>query len=141
MISRWQLNNVCSSRFLLSTHYTHYNPWVFAVNFSALLFVLFPKLPIVRGLSPIQTGADSFFRSYMENACAFSRMMRLALLLLHLPQEQRLQDRLPFIANHNARARRMRQHILSSVFAWTNFFFTQYYPSHTFKLWPTYRSK
>ncbi|KIM25512.1 hypothetical protein M408DRAFT_55402, partial [Serendipita vermifera MAFF 305830] len=33
--------------FLLSTHYTHYNPWAFAVNFSALLFVLFPKLPMV----------------------------------------------------------------------------------------------
>ncbi|KAG8760266.1 hypothetical protein FRC14_003564 [Serendipita sp. 396] len=35
--------------FLLSTHYTHYNPWVFAVNFSALIFSLFPKLPILHG--------------------------------------------------------------------------------------------
>jgi len=31
--------------FLLSTHFTNYNPWLFAVNFTALLFVLFPKLP------------------------------------------------------------------------------------------------
>lgn len=37
-------------RFLLSTHYTHYNPWVFAVNFTALILSLFPKLPIVRVL-------------------------------------------------------------------------------------------
>ena len=31
--------------FLLSTHFTHYNPWVFAINFTALLLVLIPKLP------------------------------------------------------------------------------------------------
>jgi len=31
--------------FLASTHYTHYNPLLFAVNFSALLLVLLPKLP------------------------------------------------------------------------------------------------
>jgi len=31
--------------FLISTHYTHYNPWLFAINFTALLVVLFPKLP------------------------------------------------------------------------------------------------
>jgi len=31
--------------FLISTHYTRYDPWLFAVNFSALVFVLFPKLP------------------------------------------------------------------------------------------------
>ncbi|PVF96469.1 putative ORM1-unfolded protein response protein [Serendipita vermifera] len=35
--------------FLLSTHYTHYNPWVFAINFTALIFCLFPKLPILHG--------------------------------------------------------------------------------------------
>ena len=35
------------SRFLASTHYTHYDPWLFAVNLSALVFVLIPKLPIV----------------------------------------------------------------------------------------------
>ncbi len=34
-------------RFLASTHYTHYNPWFFAINLSALIFVLIPKLPMV----------------------------------------------------------------------------------------------
>ncbi|KAH9959827.1 Orm1 type endoplasmic reticulum protein [Russula dissimulans] len=32
--------------FLLSTHYTNYNPWLFAINLSALLFALVPKLPM-----------------------------------------------------------------------------------------------
>ncbi|WFC96920.1 hypothetical protein MBRA1_003586 [Malassezia brasiliensis] len=32
--------------FLLSTHYSHYDPWLFWLNLSALLIVLFPKLPI-----------------------------------------------------------------------------------------------
>jgi len=31
--------------FLISTHYTHYDPWAFAVNFTALVFVLVAKLP------------------------------------------------------------------------------------------------
>ncbi|KIL70319.1 hypothetical protein M378DRAFT_156424 [Amanita muscaria Koide BX008] len=31
--------------FLASTHYTNYNPWLFAINLSALVFVLVPKLP------------------------------------------------------------------------------------------------
>ncbi|KAL0580746.1 sphingolipid homeostasis protein orm1 [Marasmius crinis-equi] len=31
--------------FLASTHYTNYNPWLFAVNLTALLFALVPKLP------------------------------------------------------------------------------------------------
>jgi hypothetical protein len=31
--------------FLASTHYTNYNPWLFAVNLTALVFVLIPKLP------------------------------------------------------------------------------------------------
>ncbi|TFL05736.1 Orm1 type endoplasmic reticulum protein [Pterulicium gracile] len=31
--------------FLASTHYTNYNPWLFAINVTALLFVLIPKLP------------------------------------------------------------------------------------------------
>ncbi|KAF8638541.1 hypothetical protein AX17_002084 [Amanita inopinata Kibby_2008] len=31
--------------FLASTHYTNYNPWLFAINLSALIFVLIPKLP------------------------------------------------------------------------------------------------
>lgn len=38
-------------RFLLSTHYSHYNPWLFWLNLGALLLVLFPKLPIVRGMT------------------------------------------------------------------------------------------
>ncbi|TEB30052.1 Orm1 type endoplasmic reticulum protein [Coprinellus micaceus] len=33
------------SLFLASTHYTNYNPWLFAVNLTALVFVLIPKLP------------------------------------------------------------------------------------------------
>ncbi|TDL29672.1 Orm1 type endoplasmic reticulum protein [Rickenella mellea] len=32
--------------FLASTHYTNYNPWLFAVNLTALIFVLIPKLPM-----------------------------------------------------------------------------------------------
>ena len=39
--------------FLLSTHYTNYNPWLFAVNLSALIFVLVPKLPMVRSISSV----------------------------------------------------------------------------------------
>ncbi|KAJ7098717.1 Orm1 type endoplasmic reticulum protein [Mycena belliarum] len=31
--------------FLASTHYTNYNPWLFAINITALVFVLIPKLP------------------------------------------------------------------------------------------------
>ncbi|KAI0775888.1 Orm1 type endoplasmic reticulum protein [Trametes elegans] len=31
--------------FLASTHYTHYDPWLFAVNLTALILVLIPKLP------------------------------------------------------------------------------------------------
>jgi len=31
--------------FLASTHYTNYNPWLFAVNLTALVVVLIPKLP------------------------------------------------------------------------------------------------
>ncbi|THH33536.1 hypothetical protein EUX98_g699 [Antrodiella citrinella] len=31
--------------FLASTHYTRYNPWLFAINLTALIFVLLPKLP------------------------------------------------------------------------------------------------
>ena len=39
--------------FLLSTHYTNYNPWLFAINLSALIFVLVPKLPMVRSMSSV----------------------------------------------------------------------------------------
>ncbi|KAG8936512.1 hypothetical protein FRC03_002519 [Tulasnella sp. 419] len=35
--------------FLASTHYTHYDPWLFAINFTFLLFVLVPKLPQAHG--------------------------------------------------------------------------------------------
>ncbi|GBE79859.1 Uncharacterized protein SCP_0210610 [Sparassis crispa] len=31
--------------FLASTHYTHYNPWFFAINLTGLILVLIPKLP------------------------------------------------------------------------------------------------
>ncbi|KXN89432.1 hypothetical protein AN958_05594 [Leucoagaricus sp. SymC.cos] len=31
--------------FLASTHYTNYNPWLFAINLTVLIFVLIPKLP------------------------------------------------------------------------------------------------
>ncbi|KAE9409815.1 Orm1 type endoplasmic reticulum protein [Gymnopus androsaceus JB14] len=31
--------------FLASTHYTNYNPWLFAVNLSALVLALLPKFP------------------------------------------------------------------------------------------------
>lgn len=34
--------------FLLSTHYTNYNPWLFALNLTATIAVLIPKLPQVR---------------------------------------------------------------------------------------------
>jgi hypothetical protein len=40
------------NRFLLSTHYTHYEPVNFGINFAALLFVLTPKLPQVREAHP-----------------------------------------------------------------------------------------
>ncbi|KAJ6616216.1 ORMDL family-domain-containing protein [Mycena sp. CBHHK59/15] len=42
--------------FLASTHYTNYNPWMFAVNISALVFVLIPKLPQVcpRSFLPVR---------------------------------------------------------------------------------------
>ncbi|KAM5534413.1 hypothetical protein V8D89_011880 [Ganoderma adspersum] len=32
--------------FLASTHYTHYDPWLFAINITALILVLMPKLPV-----------------------------------------------------------------------------------------------
>jgi len=35
--------------FLLSTHYTHYEPFNFGINVAALLFVLTPKLPQLHG--------------------------------------------------------------------------------------------
>lgn len=33
--------------FLASTHYTNYNPWLFAINLTSLILVLIPKLPQV----------------------------------------------------------------------------------------------
>ncbi|KAI0265957.1 Orm1 type endoplasmic reticulum protein [Gloeopeniophorella convolvens] len=44
--SRKWLFSVPVVLFLLSTHYTNYNPWLFAVNLSALIFTLVPKLPM-----------------------------------------------------------------------------------------------
>jgi len=44
--SRKWLFSVPVGLFLLSTHYTNYNPWLFAINLSALIFTLVPKLPI-----------------------------------------------------------------------------------------------
>jgi hypothetical protein len=35
------------SRFLVSTHYTHYDFGTFLVNFASLLLVIVPKLPIM----------------------------------------------------------------------------------------------
>lgn len=38
--------------FLASTHYTNYNPWLFAVNLTALIaLAIIPKLPQVRAWS------------------------------------------------------------------------------------------
>jgi hypothetical protein len=39
--------NGIHSRFLLSTHYTHYDPWLFTMNVSALVALLIPRLPQV----------------------------------------------------------------------------------------------
>jgi len=33
--------------FLVSTHFTNYNPWMFAINFTSLVLVLIPKLPML----------------------------------------------------------------------------------------------
>lgn len=46
---KW-LTSVPIGLFLVSTHYTKYNPLLFGLNFSALLFVLFPKLPVLHRL-------------------------------------------------------------------------------------------
>ncbi|UZJ55096.1 hypothetical protein CBS101457_004416 [Exobasidium rhododendri] len=46
---KW-LTSVPIGLFLISTHYTRYNPFLFGLNFFALLFVLFPKLPILHRL-------------------------------------------------------------------------------------------
>lgn len=44
--------------FLASTHYTHYNPWLFAINVTALVFNLIPKLPQVCRFHRIPTFSD-----------------------------------------------------------------------------------
>ena len=43
-------NTLTLAMFLLSTHYSHYNPWLFSLNLAGLLLVLFPKLPILHRL-------------------------------------------------------------------------------------------
>ncbi|KAJ4496849.1 Orm1 type endoplasmic reticulum protein [Lentinula lateritia] len=50
--------------FLASTHYTNYNPWLFAVNLCALVLTLLPKLPQlhrqrVRFLADDRSGAST----------------------------------------------------------------------------------
>jgi hypothetical protein len=44
-IQRFEWELTC--RFLLSTHYSHYDVWMFTVNCWALMMVLIPKLPSV----------------------------------------------------------------------------------------------
>ncbi|PWN53152.1 Orm1 type endoplasmic reticulum protein [Violaceomyces palustris] len=46
---KW-LTSVPIGLFLISTHYTKYNPGLFGLNFCATVFVLFPKLPILHRL-------------------------------------------------------------------------------------------
>lgn len=74
--------------FLVSTHFTNYNPWLFAINFSALLIVLVPKLPMV---SPTHTRSLSILslthssRSFIVNVYgSCPTMMRLVSLPLSL---------------------------------------------------------
>ncbi|KAG6910781.1 hypothetical protein DXG01_007669 [Tephrocybe rancida] len=50
--------------FLASTHYTNYDPWLFAINLTALVFGLIPKLPQlhrqrVRFMSEDMSGAST----------------------------------------------------------------------------------
>lgn len=42
-----------TGRFLISTHYSNYDYNLFAINFTALIVVLFPKLPIVSAMRPV----------------------------------------------------------------------------------------
>jgi hypothetical protein len=58
------------SRFLVSTHYTNYNPWIFALNITALVFNLVPKLPQVR--YHINVVAQCLtLRSAAQTSCSF----------------------------------------------------------------------
>jgi hypothetical protein len=51
---------LADSRFLISTHYTRYDWRLFALNFAALVCVLFPKLPSVSLVIPhAELGADA----------------------------------------------------------------------------------
>lgn len=50
-------------RFLASTHYTNYNPWLFAVNLTALILVIIPKLPQVR------CTMYAFTRAHTRHSC------------------------------------------------------------------------
>jgi hypothetical protein len=51
-------------RFLISTHYTRYDWRLFALNFAALVCVLFPKLPSVsRNYSVAQVSTDDLASS------------------------------------------------------------------------------
>ncbi|EIW67708.1 hypothetical protein TREMEDRAFT_45200 [Tremella mesenterica DSM 1558] len=59
---KW-LTSVPIGLFLISTHYTRYDYILFALNFAALCFVLFPKLPILHRLRfhflPASTNTDA----------------------------------------------------------------------------------
>lgn len=45
------LTHSTHTSFLASTHYTNYNPWLFAINLTALIVLaIIPKLPQVRRL-------------------------------------------------------------------------------------------
>lgn len=65
--------------FLISTHYTHYNYILFALNFTGLVFALFPKLPVVSvgfhlGYNVLL--AASCTCSWLESNCGASRLRR-----------------------------------------------------------------
>jgi hypothetical protein len=60
-LSLWHDFFLIGPRFLASTHYTNYNPWLFAVNLTALiLFAIIPKLPQVR--------VPFFYISFSQNS-------------------------------------------------------------------------
>ena len=46
--------------FLASTHYTNYDPWLFAINLTALIVLaIIPKLPQVRQSGSVCTSVDT----------------------------------------------------------------------------------
>jgi hypothetical protein len=57
--------------FLVSTHYTQYNPWIFAINVTALVMSLVPKLPQVCQNIRIDHAILIVRVSFIVNVCAF----------------------------------------------------------------------